>query len=263
MTPKLFRVTSSDKRGTPKIWFVKLVDSKFSDDEIIERALAGEDVKNLFARMEVPEAELEDKKFTFWPAVIGGRMPTDGMRFIVHEDVVRALKKHPEFSGQFFPFKLKNLPKKKIDDREPNYFGMLPDATIPIRIHTIGEVDKFNTADYRQLTTEEPVELPPLLAKTTPKGGLILCSINFIELARKNRWRNFEFQPYDAISGRALFRLESKKVDYLGNPFPPDEWYPPHQDEVIRKFELEEIDCIEWSRVRSGNSVCVAKMAPC
>jgi hypothetical protein len=53
--------------------------------------------------------------------------------------------------------------------------------------------------------------------------GQIYCSRRVVELARRERWTNLNIQPMDTET-RFSYRFEG--IDYLGEKWPPDNWYP-------------------------------------
>jgi hypothetical protein len=74
--------------------------------------------------------------------------------------------------------------------------------------------------------------LPPGIFRPY-NGYQVVCSIEFLYLARANKWTGLWFRPSDAAVGD--FGL-SWSIDYLGKQWPPQWWpdgYEPHPSNVI------------------------------
>jgi len=54
----------------------------------------------------------------------------------------------------------------------------------------------------------------------------MICTRRVLEVARENRWTNARFVPVDAPHRNREWHSRWC-IDYLGDQWPPSEWYPP------------------------------------
>lgn len=59
-------------------------------------------------------------------------------------------------------------------------------------------------------------------------NSMLFCTRRVLELARRDRWTNFRFEPMDVVRDHAT---QWGGIDYLGPTWPPEIWYPPSPSE--------------------------------
>lgn len=169
-----------------------------------------------------------------WPDIlyIGHSEPMAGA-WCVSRRVYEALESENVKSYHIFPVEPEakrpgsGLPKGR---HMPEYLALLSDQGLKVELI------------YSDVTPKRDPRLAPMSRKfkrsiakeDTWKGfdlfqtgaGQTCCTRRIVELAREHRWTNFEFKPLDVRRD-----MPTEGIDYLGEPWPPESWYPPSPSE--------------------------------
>jgi hypothetical protein len=123
----------------------------------------------------------------------------------------------------------------------PEYIALLPDRGLEVRTS-----EYFNVTPRRSPFVNSNVRRSKRLIPIpeTWKGydlfrlqeGGTCCTWRVVELARKHHWTNCEFKPLDVRRD-----MPSEGIDYLGDAWPPEAWYPrpPSEGKTVEQWVNE------------------------
>ncbi|WP_419193498.1 hypothetical protein [Kolteria novifilia] len=94
--------------------------------------------------------------------------------------------------------------------------------------------------------------------------GPTCCSMAVVELARRHCWKNFYFEPLDTNKRILRHQTNYRGVDYLGETWPPKDWYPvpPQVGRSTEEWILAYLsDDVEESSAARSAIMCLGKEA--
>lgn len=172
------------------------------------------------------------EKGTQWPDAVGSG--GSGPRFFVSERVVDGLKAVAKTSFRPHPMEIADVTSKRLRElKPPKYFYLELLGRIDIELRASGLCESAPCPEcFKSPVIEEATGYVPkpetwdgqaLFSIRNYPIAAFFCTEEVLELARKDRWSNFSFQPMDVVRKHSY---GWRGVDYLGRKWPPKRWYP-------------------------------------
>lgn len=168
---------------------------------------------------------------THWPDVIGSG---NGVPFMVSQRVVETLQGAGSTGVLAYPVVIEEVKSLTLQKgARPRYYYVQGAGTIDIDMDACGfkgprcsvcrgSIEALDQA-VRRVPKPETWSGHDLFMMQNHPTNQVLCTEKVLLLARENRWSNFRFLPMDAVIEHTF---SWPGIDYLGEQWPPEKWYP-------------------------------------
>jgi len=169
---------------------------------------------------------------TFWPDVLGCSSSTP---CLMSEHAVQGLLRMNASGFAPKPVAIAGTRDTTLrKETAPRYFYLHVDGSIDIHLTASGLAaprcpacktlqGAVKTEARALVPDDESWDKSDILKISNHINAMYFCTKTILELARSDRWTNARFDPMDILQRHAVYW---GGIDYLGNEWPPKQWYP-------------------------------------